>query len=141
MLTRSSGSDWLGDQDAIHYMTKEAPQSIYELKNTVFHFPEMKKVVSTSVPSRRSVQGVRKGWSGVLERVRWLTEQDMHFAFALWPVVETRYPFFLSSFSPWIFLCKMVPVWVDCSVEEDGTLHRFRAHRTVIATGGYGRLL
>ena len=27
------GSDWLGDQDAIHYMTREAPKAVIELEN------------------------------------------------------------------------------------------------------------
>ena len=33
MYDTVKGSDWLGDQDAIHYMTREAPKSIYELEN------------------------------------------------------------------------------------------------------------
>ena len=38
------GSDWLGDQDAIHYMTKEAPASIYEWNTMVSHSQEMMRV-------------------------------------------------------------------------------------------------
>lgn len=33
MYDTVKGSDWLGDQDAIHYMTREAPQSVIELEN------------------------------------------------------------------------------------------------------------
>lgn len=37
------GSDWLGDQDAIHYMTKEAPQSVIELENYGMPFSRTKE--------------------------------------------------------------------------------------------------
>lgn len=33
MYDTIKGSDWLGDQDAIHYMTREAPQAVFELEN------------------------------------------------------------------------------------------------------------
>lgn len=33
MYDTVKGSDWLGDQDAIHYMTREAPKSVIELEN------------------------------------------------------------------------------------------------------------
>jgi succinate dehydrogenase (ubiquinone) flavoprotein subunit len=36
------GSDWLGDQDAIHYMTKEAPEAILELESYGMPFSRTK---------------------------------------------------------------------------------------------------
>ena len=53
MYDTVKGSDWLGDQDAIHYMTREAPKSIIELEHygCPFYRTEEKGRKSTSVPS------------------------------------------------------------------------------------------
>jgi succinate dehydrogenase/fumarate reductase flavoprotein subunit len=83
MYDTVKGSDWLGDQDAIHYMTREAPASIIELENYGCPFvsfdPEMEKLDSVAdsvvvanggrkdLPAclRWSVPEVRKGWPGL----------------------------------------------------------------------------
>jgi hypothetical protein len=81
MYDTVKGSDWLGDQDAIHYMTREAPQSVIELENYGCPFsrtddgkmyvilPETQTpcadVVQLPACFRWTVSEVRKGWTGL----------------------------------------------------------------------------
>jgi succinate dehydrogenase/fumarate reductase flavoprotein subunit len=81
MYDTVKGSDWLGDQDAIHYMTREAPQSVIELENYGCPFsrtddgkmyvphssPHTHHTNWTQLPAcfRWTVSEVRKGWTGI----------------------------------------------------------------------------
>jgi succinate dehydrogenase/fumarate reductase flavoprotein subunit len=81
MYDTVKGSDWLGDQDAIHYMTREAPQSVIELENygcpfsrtddgKMYDSPQRlhtRSINSTQLPTcfRWTVPAVRKGWTGI----------------------------------------------------------------------------
>lgn len=81
MYDTVKGSDWLGDQDAIHYMTREAPQSVIELENYGCPFSRtddgkmydpttsqhVRNANTSQLPAsfRWSIPEVRQGWTGL----------------------------------------------------------------------------
>ncbi len=109
MYDTVKGSDWLGDQDAIEYMCREAAPAVLELE----HY---------GVPFSRTNEGK------IYQR---LYQQCLKH--------DTE--FFVEYFALDLLVdedgaCRGLLAWNM----EAGTLHRFRAHRTVLATGGYGRV-
>jgi succinate dehydrogenase / fumarate reductase flavoprotein subunit len=139
MYDTVKGSDWLGDQDAIEYMCREAVPAVIELE----HF---------GVPFSRTEDGriyqrpfggmtVRYG-EGQAHRTCAAADRTGH------AILHTLYQqslkhqaeFFIEYFALDLVMdeegvCRGVLAWNL----DDGTLHRFRAHATVLATGGYGR--
>ena len=65
MYDTVKGSDWLGDQDAIHYMTREAPPVVIELEG--YGCPFSRTEDGTYLPACFwwSVTEVRQGWTGL----------------------------------------------------------------------------
>ncbi|KAL6935197.1 probable Succinate dehydrogenase [ubiquinone] flavoprotein subunit, mitochondrial [Hanseniaspora guilliermondii] len=140
MYDTVKGSDWLGDQDAIHYMTKNAPAAIYELEHygvPFSRFPNGKIY-------QRAFGGQTKdyGKGGQAYRTCAVADRTGH------SILHTLYgqatkhdtDFFIEYFV--LDLLKLNGEVVGCIAynQEDGTIHRFRAHNTVVATGGYGRV-
>src|SRR5882762_4130389 len=138
MYDTVKGSDWLGDQDAIEFMCREAPEAVYELE----HF---------GVPFSRMEDGrlFQRAFGGMT--LHFGKEQAMRTCSAAdrtgHAMLHTLYGqslrydvnFFIEFFALDLIMedggCRGVMAWKL----DDGSIHRFRAHRTIHATGGYGR--
>ncbi|KAG7666167.1 SDH1 [[Candida] subhashii] len=133
------GSDWLGDQDAIHYMTKEAPQSIYELEN--YGVPFSRNEEGRIYQRAFGGQSKEYGKGGQAYRTCAVADRTGHALLHSLYGQSLRYDchFFIEFFAMDLLMQDGVCVGTIAYNQEDGTLHRFFANRTVIATGGYGR--
>tara|TARA_X000000368_G_scaffold381048_1_gene337280 strand:+ start:5044 stop:6864 length:1821 start_codon:yes stop_codon:yes gene_type:complete len=138
MYDTVKGSDWLGDQDAIEYMCKEAIPSIIELEHygVPFSRTEEGKIYQRAFGGMTTEFG-----KGTAQRTCAAADRTGH------AILHTLYQqslkehaeFFIEYFAIDLLMdegeCRGVIAW-DLNT---GTLHRFRAHQTVLATGGYGR--
>ena len=132
------GSDWLGDQDAIEFMCKEAPSAVLELE----HFGVPFSRTEDGRIYQRPFGGMTTHYGkGIAQRTCAAADRTGH------AMLHTLYQqslkhsanFFIEYFAIDLIMedgeCRGV-VALDMAT---GTLHRFRAHMTVLATGGYGR--
>lgn len=138
MYDTVKGSDWLGDQDAIEYMCKEAIPAIIELEHYGVPFSRTKngKIYQRAFGGMTTHFG-----SGNAQRTCAVADVTGH------AILHTLYQqslkhnaeFFIEYIALDLIMdngeCKGVLAW--CL--EDGSLHLFRAHVTIVATGGYGR--
>lgn len=139
MYDTVKGSDWLGDQDAIHYMTREAPKAIYELEH--YGVPFSRNTESRIYQRAFGGQTKEYGKGGQAYRTCAVADRTGH------ALLHTLYGqslrhnthFFIEFFALDLLMQDGECVGVIAYNQEDGTLHRFRSHKTVIATGGYGR--
>lgn len=139
MYDTVKGSDWLGDQDAIHYMTREAAGSVYELEHYGVPFSRTDK----GRIYQRAFGGQTKeyGKGGQAYRTCAAADRTGH------ALLHTLYgqalrfstQFFIECFALDLLMEDGECVGVIAYNQEDGVLHRFRCHRTILATGGYGR--
>ncbi|KAF7371275.1 Succinate dehydrogenase [ubiquinone] flavoprotein subunit, mitochondrial [Mycena sanguinolenta] len=139
MYDTVKGSDWLGDQDAIHYMCREAPRAIIELERFGVPFSRTKegKIYQRALGG----QSLNYGKGGQAFRCAAAADRTGH------ALLHTLYGqslrhntnFFIEYFALDLIMHEGECVGVIALNMEDGTLHRFRAHDTVLATGGYGR--
>ncbi|KAJ7498478.1 succinate dehydrogenase [Mycena latifolia] len=139
MYDTVKGSDWLGDQDAIHYMCREAPRTIIELEHFGVPFSRTKegKIYQRALGG----QSLHYGKGGQAYRCAAAADRTGH------ALLHTLYgqsllhstEFFVEYFALDLLMHDGECLGVIALSMEDGTLHRFRAHRTVLATGGYGR--
>ena len=138
MYDTVKGSDWLGDQDAIEYMCREAPDAVVELE----HY---------GVPFSRTEDGriYQRAFGGMTthygegQAMRTCAAADrtghamLHTLYQ--QALKHRAEFYLEYFALDLLMdndeCRGVLAW--CL--EDGTLHRFQAKIVILATGGYGR--
>lgn len=133
------GSDWLGDQDAIQYMTREAPEAIYELESYGMPFSRTKE----GKIYQRAFGGQSKnfGKGGQAYRCCAVADRTGH------SMLHTLFGralgydciFFVEYFALDLIMDQGVCRGVMCYNMADGTIHRMKANQTVIATGGYGR--
>ena len=139
MYDTVKGSDWLGDQDAIEYLCRNAPQAVYELEHwgVPFSRTEDGKIL------QRAFGGMTTDFGkGQAKRTCAAADRTGH------AMLHTMYgqalrhsaEFFIEYFAIDLIMddegrCRGV---VALSM-QDGTLHRFRAHQVILATGGYGR--
>ncbi|MBK8507836.1 MAG: succinate dehydrogenase flavoprotein subunit [Candidatus Competibacter sp.] len=139
MYDTVKGSDWLGDQDAIEYMCREAVPAVIELEHygVPFSRTEEGKIY------QRPFGGMTTNYGeGIAQRTCAAADRTGH------AILHTLYQqalkhsaeFFIEYFALDLIMddsgaCRGVVAW-DLS---DGSLHVFRAHQTVLATGGYGR--
>lgn len=139
MYDTVKGSDWLGDQDAIHYMTKEAPASIYELEN--YGVPFSRNEEGRIYQRAFGGQSKEYGKGGQAYRTCAVADRTGHALLHSLYGQSLRHDthFFIEFFAMDLLMQDGECIGVVAYNEEDGTLHRFRAHKTVIATGGYGR--
>jgi succinate dehydrogenase / fumarate reductase flavoprotein subunit len=132
------GSDWLGDQDAIEFMTKEAPAAIIELEHYGLPF--------SRTPDGRIYQRPFGGMTtqygkGIAQRTCAAADRTGHaMLHTLYQQsIKNQAEFFIEYFAIDLIMeggeCRGV---VALNLAE-GTLHRFRAHMVILATGGYGR--
>lgn len=134
------GSDWLGDQDAIHYMCREAIDTVLELDQMGLPFSR----TTTGAIYQRAFGGqtLKFGKGGQARRTACAADRTGH------ALLHTMYGqslkhdtiFFVEYFALDLLMDdegRCVGALAYCL--EDGTIHRFRSHYTIIATGGYGR--
>ncbi|KAI0430241.1 hypothetical protein F5Y09DRAFT_341899 [Xylaria sp. FL1042] len=139
MYDTVKGSDWLGDQDAIHYMTREAPASIIELENygCPFSRTDEGKIYQRAFGG----QSQKYGKGGQAYRCCAVADRTGH------ALLHTLYGqslrhntnYFIEFFALDLIMQDGECRGVLAYNQEDGTLHRFLAKNTVLATGGYGR--
>jgi len=139
MYDTVKGSDWLGDQDAIEYMVREAVPAIYELEHfgVPFSRTEDGKIYQRPFgghmkeygkePAMRACAAADRTGHAILHT---LYQQSL----------KHEVEFFIEYFALDLIMdsegvCRGVMAWNL----EDGTIHRFRAQMVVLATGGYGR--
>jgi len=133
------GSDWLGDQDAIHYMCKEAPEAVLELERAGLPFSRTEdgKIYQRAFGG----QSLHFGEGGQAYRCAAAADRTGH------AMLHTLYgqalshdcEFYVEYFATDLLMKDGVCHGVMAFNMEDGKFHRFRAHQTIIATGGYGR--
>ncbi|XP_076281788.1 succinate dehydrogenase [ubiquinone] flavoprotein subunit, mitochondrial [Lasioglossum baleicum] len=139
MYDTVKGSDWLGDQDAIHFLTREAPRAVYELEN--FGCPFSRKDDGTIYQRAFGGQSLKFGKGGQAHRTCAVADRTGHALLHTLYGQSLRYEvhYFVEYFALDLLMhgqcCKGVLAWEL----ETGLLHRFRAHHTVMATGGSGR--
>jgi succinate dehydrogenase / fumarate reductase, flavoprotein subunit len=140
MYDTVKGSDWLGDQDAIEYMTKNAAAAVIELEHYGVPF--------SRTPEGKIYQRAFGGQSidyGRSQAYRTCAAADrtghamLHTLYQ--QALKSRVQFFNEYFALDLIMdedgaCR----GVIALCLEDGTLHRFQAQLTVLATGGYGRI-
>lgn len=139
MYDTVKGSDWLGDQDAIHYMCREAPHTVIELEH--YGVPFSRTPEGKIYQRAFGGQSLKFGKGGQAYRCAAVADRTGH------AILHTLYGqslrhntnYFIEYFALDLIMeggeCKGV---IALNM-EDGTLHRFRSHKTVLATGGYGR--
>jgi succinate dehydrogenase / fumarate reductase, flavoprotein subunit len=143
MYDTVKGSDWLGDQDAIEYLVREAPQAVYELEHAGVPFSRtdegkiyqrpfggMMQNMGAGPPAQRTCAAADRTGHAMLHA---LYQQSLKYDadfyieyFALDLIMED---------GPDGKVCR----GVIAMCMEDGSIHRFRSHSVVLATGGYGK--
>jgi succinate dehydrogenase / fumarate reductase flavoprotein subunit len=140
MYDTVKGSDWLGDQDAIEYMTKEAPQAIIELEHYGVPFSR----TDEGKIYQRPFGGMTKefGEGGPAQRTCAAADRTGHaMLHALYQqALRNKAQFFIEFFAIDLIMdadgvCRGV-MSMDMAT---GQIHRFRAQQVILATGGYGR--
>ncbi len=138
MYDTVKGSDWLGDQDAIEYMCKEAPQAVIELEHYGMPFSRTEEGRIYQRPFGGMTTHFGKGTA---QRTCAAADRTGH------AMLHTLYQqalkhhaeFFIEYFALDLIMedgaCRGVIAWNLA----DGTIHRFRAQTVILATGGYGR--
>ena len=140
MYDTVKGSDWLGDQDAIEYLCANAPEAVIELEDYGMPFTRTEdgKIYQRpfgghltnngeGAPAMRACAAADRTGHALLHT---LYQQSL----------KHNVEFFIEYFVLDLIMdkegnCKGVVAW--CL--EDGTIHRFLSHQTILATGGYGR--
>ena len=139
MYDTGKGADWLCDQDAIEYLCKEAPQAVYELEH--FGLPFSRR--EDGKIYQRPFGGMTTHYGeGIAQRTCAAADRTGH------AMLHTLYgkaishsaEFFIEYFAIDLIMDdKGVCRGVVALCLEDGTIHRFQAQKTILATGGYGR--
>ena len=140
MYDTVKGSDWLGDQDSIEYLCREAPKAVYELEHWGMPFSRTDDGKIYQRPFGGMMQNMGKGPEA--QRTCAAADRTGH------AMLHTLYgqslrhdaEFFVEYFALDLIMengvCRGLTAWKL----DDGTLHRFRAQTVILATGGYGRV-
>ncbi|KAF2029059.1 succinate dehydrogenase [Setomelanomma holmii] len=139
MYDTVKGSDWLGDQDAIHYMTREAVPAVVELEN--YGMPFSRTSEGTIYQRALGGQSLEYGKGGQAYRTACAADRTGH------AMLHTLYgqslkegvQFFIEWFALDLMMSEGKCVGITAMNMEDGTCHRMFARNTILATGGYGR--
>ncbi|XP_034246198.1 succinate dehydrogenase [ubiquinone] flavoprotein subunit, mitochondrial [Thrips palmi] len=139
MYDTVKGSDWLGDQDAIHYMTREAPKAVTELEN--YGMPFSRTPEGKIYQRAFGGQSYNFGKGGQAHRCCCVADRTGHSLLHTLYGQSLRYDcnYFIEYFALDLLMEDGECRGVLAICLEDGSLHRFRAKNTVLATGGYGR--
>jgi len=140
MYDTVKGSDWLGDQDAIEYLCREAPAAVYELEHWGMPFSrnEDGKIYQRPFGGHTTEMGNGPPVQRTCAAADRTGHAMLHTLYG--QCVKNETEFFIEYFALDLIMdeegvCRGVTAWKL----DDGTLHRFRAQKTVLATGGYGR--
>lgn len=133
------GSDWLGDQNAIHFMCKEAPEAVLELES--FGMPFSRTEKGQIYQRAFGGQSLDYGRGGQAIRCCAVADRTGH------SLLHTLFgrslardcTFFVEYFALDLLMVNGECKGVIAMNIADGSIHRMFAHQTVIATGGYGR--
>src|SRR5438105_5595337 len=138
MYDTVKGSDWLGDQDAIEYLCRNAPAAVYELEHWGVPFSR----TPDGKIYQRAFGGMTKNYGEApIQRTCAAADRTGH------AMLHTMYgqslaydtEFFIEYFALDLIMdegaCRGVTAWKL----DDGTMHRFQAQQVILATGGYGR--
>jgi len=139
MYDTVKGSDWLGDQDAIEYMVREAPAAVYELEHygVPFSRTEEGKIYQRAFggmttefgegpPAQRTCAAADRTGHAMLHG---LYQQSLKY----------DSDFYIEYFAIDLIMENGVCRGVIAMNMEDGSIHAFRSQSVVLATGGYGR--
>ena len=139
MYDTVKGSDWLGDQDAIEYLCREAPAAVYELEHFGVPFSRteagriyqrpfggMMQNMGAGPPAQRTCAAADRTGHAMLHA---LYQQSLKYSC----------DFYIEYFAIDLIMVDGECRGVIALNMEDGSIHRFRSHQTVLATGGYGR--
>ena len=139
MYDTVKGSDWLGDQDAIEYLCREAPAAVYELEHFGVPFSRteagriyqrpfggMMQNMGAGPPAQRTCAAADRTGHAMLHA---LYQQSLKHAT----------DFYIEYFAIDLIMVDGECRGVIAINMDDGSIHRFRSHKTVLATGGYGR--
>ncbi|NCP13609.1 MAG: succinate dehydrogenase flavoprotein subunit [Sphingomonadales bacterium] len=143
MYDTVKGSDWLGDQDAIEYLAREAPAAVYELEHAGVPFSRNADGTIYQRPFGGHMQNMGAG--PPVQRTCAAADRTGHAMLHALYQQSLKYDadFFIEYFALDLIMAevdgekKCVGVMAMCL--DDGTIHRFRAQSVVLATGGYGR--
>ena len=140
MYDTIKGSDWLGDMDAMEYLSREAPKAVYELEHYGVPFSRTEKGEIYQRPFGGHTTEFGEG--PPVQRTCAAADRTGH------AILHTLYgqsvknnaEFFIEYFALDLIMddegtCTGIIAWKL----DDGTLHRFRAKMVILATGGYGR--
>ncbi|CAN5296501.1 succinate dehydrogenase flavoprotein subunit [soil metagenome] len=139
MYDTVKGADWLGDQDAIEYLCRQAPTAVYELEHFGMPFSRTEDGKIYQRPFGGHMMNFGDG--PPVQRTCAVADRTGH------AMLHTLYgqslrhsaEFFVEYFALDLIMENGACRGVMAMSLEDGTLHRFRAHKTILATGGYGR--
>ena len=139
MYDTVKGSDWLGDQDAIEYLCRNAPEAVYELEHwgVPFSRTEEGKIYQRPFGGMTTEFG-----KGTAQRTCAAADRTGHaILHTLYgQALRSKTEFFIEYFALDLIMDEEGRcVGLMALKMDDGTIHRFRAKETILATGGYGR--
>jgi succinate dehydrogenase / fumarate reductase flavoprotein subunit len=139
MYDTVKGSDWLGDQDAIEYLCRNAPEAVYELEHWGLPFSR----TDDGKIYQRPFGGMTTDYGkGIAQRTCAAADRTGHAMLHTLYSQSLRYSaeFFIEYFAIDLIMDEEDRcVGVIALKLDDGSVHRFRSSMTVLATGGYGR--
>jgi len=140
MFDTVKGSDWLGDQDAIEYLCSEAPKAVIELENYGMPFSR----TSNGKIYQRPFGGHLTNYGEGKPAMRACAAADRTGHALLHTLYQQSLKHKVEFFVEYFVLDLLMDQDNKCCGAvawclEDGSIHRFLAHQTILATGGYGR--
>ncbi|WP_213981676.1 succinate dehydrogenase flavoprotein subunit [Sphingomonas sp. dw_22] len=140
MYDTVKGSDWLGDQDAIEYMVREAPAAVYELEHAGVPFSRNDNGTIYQRPFGGHMQNMGEG--PPVQRTCAAADRTGHAMLHALYQQSLKYDadFYVEYFALDLIMEDGACRGVIALCMEDGSIHRFRSHAVVLATGGGGRI-
>ncbi|MGP1283783.1 MAG: succinate dehydrogenase flavoprotein subunit [Parasphingopyxis sp.] len=139
MYDTVKGSDWLGDQDAIEYLAREAPAAVYELEHAGVPFSRNDDGTIYQRPFGGHMQNMGEG--PPVQRTCAAADRTGHAMLHALYQQSLKYDadFFIEYFALDLIMENGECRGVIAMCMEDGSIHRFSSQAVVLATGGYGR--